>query len=101
MPLDVFLMFAPLLVGIVSFVASTILFSRGWPWIAAYSVAISIIAFGGTLIFRAKLPAYRQKRFFTFGTRVLPRDVVPLYRRGWRFVFIGSGIALVLLIAGR
>ena len=83
------------------FIASLILFSRGWPWITAYLTAIATIAFGGVQIFRARFPAYRHKRFLTFGSRRLPPDCVVLYRRGWRFVLVGVACALVLLIAGR
>jgi hypothetical protein len=71
---------------------------RGWLWVAAYSCALLIAAVGAGYLFRARLPLYRQHRFFTLGSRHLPPASLPLYRRGWRLSIAGMLLAVLLLI---
>jgi hypothetical protein len=58
-----------------------------------------MVAFGGTLIFKAKLPVYKNRKFLTFGVSVLPSSSISLYQRGWKCVFVGIFLAGLLLIA--
>ena len=71
---------------------------RGWQWVAAYSCALLIAIIGAGYLFRAKLPLYRQHRFFTFGSRHLPPASLPLYRLGCRLSIAGIVFAVLLLI---
>src|SRR5690349_10467107 len=75
-------------IAITALPASLILsfFSRliGTPWIWCYAVALFIAAVGVSLIFYSKLPLYRQRRFFTFGSGALPADRRAFYRWGYR-----------------
>ncbi len=94
-PVDMAFLLAPFLVVISSFIVDLL----GGLWITAYAGAMSIVAFGGTLIFRAKLPVYKDKRFLTFGVGALPSSSIPLYQRGWKWVFVGTFLAGLLLLA--
>jgi hypothetical protein len=82
----------------VMLLTSWLLSLRGWQWIIAYCCALLIAIIGAVYLFRAKLPLYRQHRFFTFGSRHLPASSIPLYRRGCRLSIAGILLAIVLLI---
>ena len=56
----------------------------GMPWIWCYVGAISVALVGIGLLFCAKLPLYRQGRFFSFGPGPLPEQRRPAYRWGYR-----------------
>lgn len=77
---------------------SWLLTLHGWQWIAAFAAALLVAVAGAVYMFRAKLPLYRQHRFFTFGSRGLPESSIPLYRRGCRLSIIGIILATMLLI---
>ena len=79
-------------------VPSWLLTLQGWQWIVAFSAALLVAVAGAVYMFRAKLPVYRQHRFFTFGSRGLPASSIPLYRRGCRLSIIGIILATILLI---
>jgi hypothetical protein len=76
-------------------------FSRltGTPWIWCYGVGLAIAAVGVSLILYAKLPLYRQRRFLTFGSRVLPENRRPLYRWGYRCVLVAMALLLCLFLS--
>src|SRR5436190_23960117 len=67
-------------------------FSRltGTPWIWCYVVGLVVAALGVSLLFYAKLPLYRQRRFFTFGSRALPEERRPFYRWGYACAILAS-----------
>ncbi len=71
---------------------------RGWQWVAAYCCALLLAIVGAVYLFRAKLPLYRQHRFFTFGSHHLPPSSIPIYRLGRRLSVAGILLAIVLLI---
>jgi hypothetical protein len=83
---------------LVAIATSWLLTLNGWKWIAAFSAALLIAVAGAVCIFRAKLPLYRQHRFFTFGSRDLPASSIPLYRTGCCLSIIGIIVATALLI---
>ena len=83
---------------VVALLTSWLLSLRGWQWIAAYCCALLIALIGAVCLFRAKLPLYRQHRFFTFGSRHLPAASIPLYRLGCRLSIIGILLAVLLLL---
>ncbi len=65
---------------------------------SAYAGAILIMVLGTVKLFRAKLPLYRQKRFFTWGPQGLPEASVPLYWRAIRVILGGIITAVFLLL---
>jgi hypothetical protein len=71
----------------------------GIPWIWCYSVGLAVAAVGVSLIFYAKLPLYRQRRFFTFGSRALPESKRPFYRWGYRCVLFAIALLLCLFLS--
>ena len=75
-------------VAIFSIVTSWLLafFSNltGLPWIWCYVVGMAAAVSGTGLIFYSKLPLYRERRFFTFGVRVLAEQRRQAYRWGYR-----------------
>jgi hypothetical protein len=96
-PLDL-LMLSGLPIILSMALMQSLLSLRGWPWVIAYSCALLVAIIGAALLFRAKLPLYRQRRFFTFGSRHLPADSLPLYRLALRFCLVGFSAAIVLLL---
>ena len=75
-------------------------FSRlgGAPWMWAYFAGLVIGGLGISLIFYAKVPLYRQRRFFTFGSRALPEKRRPFYRWGYGCVVLAVILLLCLLL---
>jgi hypothetical protein len=76
-------------------------FSRltGGPWIWCYFIGLAVATLGVSLLFYAKLPLYRQRRFFTFGNRALPARRRPYYRWGYRCILIGVALLGCLLLS--
>jgi hypothetical protein len=76
-------------------------FSRlnGAPWIWCYAVGLFVAVFGLALIFYSKLPLYRQRRFFTFGSTALPEDRRSFYRWGYRCIIFAVTLLLCLLLS--
>ena len=57
-------------------------------------VSLAIGTVGILLLFFARLPLYRERRFFTFGSRALDDHHKRLYRWAYRFI----GICVFLLV---
>jgi hypothetical protein len=73
----------------------------GAPWIWCYSIAVLVGGVGVALLFYAKLPLYRQSRFFTFGAQALPEQRRPFYRWGYRCAVFSIVLLACLLFSGR
>ena len=71
----------------------------GTPWIWCYGVGLFAAAVGVSLIFYAKLPLYRQRRFLTFGSRALPDSSRLFYRWGYRCVLFAVTLLLCLFLS--
>ena len=72
---------------------------RGAAWIWGYSAALIVGAFAVGLLFYAKLPLYRQRRFFTFGARALPEERRVFYRWGHGFAVFSIALLACLLLS--
>lgn len=83
---------------VVAFLTSCLFSLCDWQWVSAYSFALVIAGIGAVYLFRAKLPLYRQRRFFTFGTKHLPPSSIPLYQRGCWLSIAGIVLAVLLLL---
>lgn len=92
-----------LTIGVSALIATVVLsfFSRltGMPWIWCYAVALVVAALGVSLIFYSKLPLYRERRFFTFGSRALPESRRVFYRWGYRCAIFAVALLLCLLLS--
>jgi hypothetical protein len=67
---------------------------RGDPAMLYFGLALSII--GVVLLFFARLPHYRQRKFFSVGPRELPYGHRKLY---WTaYGFIGVAVAIMVLL---
>ncbi len=71
----------------------------GTPWIWCYALGLAVAAVGVALIFYAKLPLYRQLRFFTFGSRALPEGRRSFYRWGYYCVSFAIALLVCLLLS--
>jgi hypothetical protein len=71
----------------------------GVPWIWCYDIGLAVSAVGASLIFYAKLPLYRQRRFLTFGSRALPKSRRSFYRWGYRCVLFAAALLLCLFLS--
>jgi hypothetical protein len=92
-----------LVIAVSALVGSQLLsfFSRlaGTPWIWCYGVGLFVAAVGVALLFYSKLPLYRQRRFFTFGSAALPESRRSFYRWGYRCVIFAVALLLCLLLS--
>src|SRR6266446_475512 len=81
---------------VIALLVSWVLSIHGVAWFWAAGVSFSVALFGAFLLFLAKLPLYRQDRFFTFGIHVLPVTSHRFYRWGCHCSFLGI-VAMFLL----
>jgi hypothetical protein len=103
--LKTFLEHWPLLPVLVVAILTTMIldfFTRlsGASWIWCYGVALAVALVGVSLIFYAKLPLYRERRFLTFGSRALPESRRPFYRWGYRCVLFAITLLVCLFLSG-
>lgn len=93
----------PVLIAVVGITTSSVLafFSKltGMPWICTYLGAVAIAAVGIGLLFYAKLPLYRERRFFTFGPGPLLEERRPAYWWGYRCAIFASVLFACLALA--
>jgi len=66
----------------------------GDPTLVWFAIALATI--GAVLLFAARLPLYKQRRFFVFGPRLLDERHRRLYR--WAYKFIGASVGLLILL---
>jgi hypothetical protein len=71
----------------------------GKSWIWCYGIGLAVAMFGALLIFYAKLPLYRQRRFLTFGSGALPENRRLFYRWGYGFVLCAAALLSGLFLA--
>jgi len=83
-------------IAAIALLASWVLSIHGVAWIWAAGASFSVAVLGAVLIFIAKLPLYRQRRFLTFGIQALPVTSHGYYRWGCRCSVFGI-IAMVVL----
>ena len=83
-------------VVIVAISVSWLLLVHGMAWICATVVSFGIAVVGSVLLFIAKRPLYRQKRFLTFGIQALPESSHAFYRWGCRCAILGCALMFLL-----
>ncbi len=71
---------------------------RGTQWLAGFVCAMNMAAIGTLFLLRAKWPLYRQRKFWTWGSRDLPEGLKRAYRIGWWLSCIGLGAAALLIV---
>jgi hypothetical protein len=71
----------------------------GEPWIWFYGITLAIASFGVALIFYAKLPLYRKRRFLTFGSGSLPERRRSFYRWGYGFAVFAVVLLFCLFLS--
>ena len=71
----------------------------GTAWIWCYGIGLIVALLGVLMVFHAKLPLYRQRRFVTFGSRALPEGRRSSYRWGYRCVIFAIALLLCLLLS--
>jgi MFS family permease len=90
-------------IAVIALVASQVLsfFTSltGMSWVWCYGIGVAVSIVGVVLIFYAKLPLYRQLRFFTFGSAALPEERRSFYRWGYRCVFFAVVLLLCLFLS--
>ena len=72
---------------------------KGEPWIYFFVASMVLLTCGAALIVYAKMPLYRSRRFFTFGIKSVPKDLISYYRWGWRVFSFGVVLSLCLLLS--
>lgn len=91
------------LIAIISILSCQLFFFfsglKGIRWISCYFAALTVAAVGIALLFYAKLPLYRQWRFFTFGSKALPEPRRSFYRWGYGCVALAAALLSLLLIS--
>jgi hypothetical protein len=71
---------------------------KGHSWLAVLLGSFVLQVLGCVLIGYAKLPAYRDRRYFTFGLQSVPAIRAGYYRWGWRLFSMGVALSLLLLL---
>jgi membrane protein YdbS with pleckstrin-like domain len=77
-------------------VASWLFSLHGTPWLWAAAISFGIAIIGAALLFIAKLPLYRQRRFFTFGIQAIPQSSHGFYLWGCRLAIVGCVLMFFL-----
>jgi hypothetical protein len=79
------------LTAVIAVLASQVLmfFRRlsGTPWIWFFVASFALMVLGGGLVVYAKLPVYRNGRFFTFGLKSVPEHLLRFYRRDGEYFY--------------
>jgi hypothetical protein len=88
-----------LLALVVGQILSVFMGLSGLPWIWSYVVALLLGGVSIGLLLYAKLPLYRQRRFFTFSERALPEQRRPFYRWGYRCALFSVVLLACLLLS--
>ena len=66
-------------------------------WVPLYWLGIGLSILGFGLLFAARLPLYRERRFWTWGPRTLPTESRVYYRWAYRLILPGA-VSLVLFL---
>jgi hypothetical protein len=72
-------------------------FARNGHLVGVFWTALTVAGVGVGLLFWARLPLYRQGKYFGFGSRALPPSSVPIYRAA--YVLLIPSILFLLLLA--
>ena len=89
--------FIAILVGVLSAMLLPLVFNaRNSGDSTLLYTASALGAVGIVLLAFARMPLYRERRFFTFGPRALDEGHRRLYR--WAYRFIGVSVLLLLLL---
>jgi hypothetical protein len=96
LPPDLLLLFGPLLIAVPAWLLLPIVMrtEQGDPTLLI--VVIGLALCGISLLFLARLPLYRQRRFFTFGPGLLDARHRGLYRCA--YVFITAAVVLLVVV---
>jgi hypothetical protein len=72
---------------------------RRGAFITAYWVTLVMALVGTGLLFWARLPLYRQRRFFSFGSHALPPASVSIYRTAYALLIPSILVLLFLALS--
>lgn len=86
-------------VVLVSFAVTKVMLDRGWLWMTAYWLGVVPVCIGGFKMFGAKLPLYREGRFFAFGTRGMSDTSKESYFSALRWLTAGCAVTGLLLVS--
>jgi hypothetical protein len=81
----------------VLYVACALSWAKGWGDRTLFQLALILGFVGVVLLFTARIPLYRRKRFFTFGPSSLSGIYRKLYFTAYMFI-VPSIVLLVLLL---
>ncbi len=85
----------PLIGILAAMILPTVNFARNRRLLEAFWITMAVAGVGVGLLFWARLPLYRQGKYFSFGSRALPPSSVPIYRAAY-VLLIPSILFLVL-----
>lgn len=90
------ILLAPIIMTIVACASLPVFsFIANAQWIPLYWTGLALSTAGLILLFIARLPLYREKRFFVWGARALPETSRRYYR--WAYCLIAPGAAFLIL----
>lgn len=98
-PMDMVVHFIFLPIVLVSYVVTQVMLDRGWLWMTAYWLGVVLVCIGGFQMFRAKLPLYKEGRFFAFGTRGMSYTSKAIYFSALRWLTGGCAVTGWLLVS--
>ena len=88
------ILFSPMILFVIASVSSSFVWQapKGY-----YFLSIVMLMLGFTLIFKAKLAHFKNKRYITFGTKGMTKSDTKFYLAGIFFAGIGTFLTLGLL----
>ena|ERR1035437_6065969 len=92
-----FWLITPLIGILAAMILPTVSFARNRHLVEAFWMALTVAGIGVGLLFLARLPLYRQGKFFSFGSRALPPSSIPVYRAA--YVLLIPSVVFLLLLA--
>ena len=91
------LLITPLIGILAAMILPAVSFARNGHLVEAFWITLTVAGIGVGLLFWARLPLYRQGKYFSFGSRALPPSSVPFYRAAY-VLLIPSVLFLLLLL---
>lgn len=79
--------------------AAAIFSLDGYGWLGCYAFAMTLCFLGTAALFRAKLPLYRRRIFFSLGAKSLPATEASIYRIGIALSLAGIVGSIMLILA--
>lgn len=98
-PADLAMGFWPMLAAMLSWLVAMVMVDRGWLWLTAYGIGLTLVVIGAIQMWRAKRPLYRDGQFYTWGPATMAPPSKRLYFNALKWIAAGVLIVVILLVS--